>query len=447
MKTWLKKPLAILVNETVDGRGGIVIENNKILEIIALGESPKSSIDQTIDISEQVILPGLINTHHHFYQTLTRAYPDALNKELFAWLKSLYPVWAGLTEEMIHVSTRLAGVELLLSGCTTAADHHYIFPEAAREALDVQVDAIKEVGLRATLTRGSMSLGEDEGGLPPRNTIQTEDAILADCDRVIDKYHDANEGSMLQVALAPCSPFSVTENLMKDTAILADEKNVRLHTHLAETHDENEFCLKLFGVRPVDYLERVGWMSDKTWLAHGIHFNDDEIKRLGNAGVAVTHCPSSNMILGSGQCPTLDLEKAGSPVGLGVDGSASNDCSNLIQEVRQALMLQRLRYGSAAVTHFDAYRWVTKGSAQCIGRNDIGEIAIGKQADLALFKLDEARFSGAGDPLAALLLCGAVKADAVMVAGQWKVKDGELIDTDLNQLIAEHTVAAHRLTH
>ena len=447
MKTWLKKPLAILVNETVDGRGGIVIENNKILEIIALGESPKTSIDQTIDVSEQVILPGLINTHHHFYQTLTRAYPDALNKELFAWLKSLYPVWAGLTEEMIHVSTRLAGVELLLSGCTTAADHHYIFPEAAREALDVQVDAIKEVGLRATLTRGSMSLGEDEGGLPPRNTIQTEDAILADCDRVIDKYHDASEGSMLQVALAPCSPFSVTENLMKDTAILADEKNVRLHTHLAETHDENEFCLKLFGVRPVDYLERVGWMSDKTWLAHGIHFNDDEIKRLGNARVAVTHCPSSNMILGSGQCPTLDLEKAGSPIGLGVDGSASNDCSNLIQEVRQALMLQRLRYGSAAVTHFDAYRWVTKGSAQCIGRNDIGEIAIGKQADLALFKLDEARFSGAGDPLAALLLCGAVKADAVMVAGQWKVKDGELIDTDLNQLIAEHTVAAHRLTH
>ena len=454
MKTWLKNPLAILINENAnsdvskkDGRGGIVIENDKILEIIALGANPSTPVDQTIDASEQVILPGLINTHHHFYQTLTRAYPDALNKELFAWLKSLYPVWAGLTEEMIHVSTRLAGVELLLSGCTTAADHHYIFPEAAREALDVQVDAIKEVGLRATLTRGSMSLGEDDGGLPPRNTIQTEDAILVDCDRVIDKYHDAKEGSMLQVALAPCSPFSVTENLMKDTAILAKEKNVRLHTHLAETHDENEFCLKLFGVRPVDYLERVGWMSNKTWLAHGIHFNDDEIKRLGKAGVAVTHCPSSNMILGSGQCPTLDLEKAGSPVGLGVDGSASNDCSNLIQEVRQALMLQRLRYGSAAVTHFDAYRWATQGSAQCIGRDDIGQIAVGKQADLALFKLDEARFSGAGDPLAALLLCGAVKADAVMVAGEWKVKDGELVDTDLNQLIAEHTAAAHVLTH
>ncbi len=446
MKTWLKNPLAILVDVITDARGGLVIEDDKILELVPLGAEPSTTVDLTLDASEHVILPGLINTHHHFYQTLTRAHPDAINKELFAWLKSLYPVWAGLTEEMIHVSTRLAGVELLLSGCTTAADHHYIFPETAREALDIQVDAINSVGIRATLTRGSMSLGEDEGGLPPRNTIQTEDAILADCERVIDQYHDASEGSMLQVALAPCSPFSVTEDLMKESAVLARKKNVRLHTHLAETHDENEFCLKLFGVRPVDYLERVGWMSDDVWLAHGIHFTDEEIVRLGKAGVAVTHCPSSNMILGSGQCPILDLEKAGSPVGLGVDGSASNDCSNLIQEVRQALMLQRLRYGSAAITHFDAFRWVTKGSAQCIGRDDIGEIDVGKQADLALFKLDEARFSGAGDPLAALLLCGASKADAVMVAGEWKVKDGELVDTDLNELIAEHTAAAKVLT-
>ena len=447
MKTWLKNPLAILLDDSKDARGGIVVEHEKIIELIALGAEPSTSVDSIIDASDHVILPGLINTHHHFYQTLTRAHPNAINKELFAWLKSLYPVWAGLTEEMIHVSTRLAGVELLLSGCTTAADHHYIFPETAREALDIQVNAIESVGIRATLTRGSMSLGEDEGGLPPRNTIQSEDAILADCDRVIDQYHDSSEGSMLQVALAPCSPFSVTEDLMKESATLAREKKVRLHTHLAETHDENEFCLKIFGVRPVDYLERVGWMSDDVWLAHGIHFNDEEIVRLGKAGVAVTHCPSSNMILGSGQCPTLDLEKAGSPVGLGVDGSASNDCSNLIQEVRQALMLQRLRYGSEAITHFDAYRWVTKGSAQCIGRDDIGEIAVGKQADLALFKLDEARFSGSGDPLAALLLCGANKADAVMVAGEWKVRDGELTDTDLQALIAEHTAAARVLTH
>ena len=446
MKTWIKKPLSILVEDGTDARGGIVITNNKITEILALGEEPSVQVDQVFDASEHVVLPGLINTHHHFYQTLTRAFPDALNKELFPWLKSLYPVWAGLTEELIHVSTRLASVELLLSGCTTAADHHYIFPEAAREALDIQVDAMKSIGIRGTLTRGSMSLGEDDGGLPPRNTIQTEDAILADCDRVINEYHDASEGSMMQVALAPCSPFSVTEDLMKESAVLAREKNVRLHTHLAETFDENDFCLKVFGVRPVDYLERVGWMADDVWLAHGIHFNDEEIIRLGKAGVGVTHCPSSNMVLGSGQCKTLDLERAGSPVGLGVDGSASSDCSNLIQEVRQAMLLQRLRYGSAGVTHFDAFRWATKGSARCLGRDDIGEIAVGKQADLALFKLDEIRFSGSGDPLAALLLCGAHKADHVMVAGEWKVKNGEATDLDLAGLLAEHGKATKVLT-
>ena len=449
MIIWLKNPLAILIvgssSKYADASGGVVIDDDKIIELIARGQKPSTPADQVFDASEYVVLPGLINTHHHFYQTLTRAFPAALDKELFAWLKSLYPVWAGLTEEMIHVSTRLAGVELLLSGCTTAADHHYIFPEAARDALDVQVDAIKSVGIRATLTRGSMSLGEDQGGLPPRNTIQTEDAILADCERVIGKYHNANEGSMMQVALAPCSPFSVTESLMKQSAVLAKDKSVRLHTHLAETHDENEFCIKSFGVRPVDYLERVGWMSDNVWLAHGIHFNDEEISRLGKAGVGVAHCPSSNMVLGSGQCRTLDLEQAGSPVGLGVDGSASSDCSNLIQEVRQAMLLQRLHYGSAAVSHFDAYRWVSKGSARCLGRDDIGEIAVGKQADLALFKLDEIRFSGAGDPLAALLLCGAHKADRVMIAGEWKVIDGDAIDIDLAQLMAEHDKATKAL--
>ena len=445
MKIWIKNPLSILINDDKDARGGVVICDNKTTEVLALGEEPSEQIDQVFDASEHVVLPGLINTHHHFYQTLTRAFPDALNKELFPWLKSLYPVWARLTEEMIHVSTRLASVELLLSGCTTAADHHYIYPEAAREALDIQVDAIESIGIRATLTRGSMSLGEDEGGLPPRNTIQTEDAILNDCNRVINQYHNASEGSMMQVALAPCSPFSVTESLMKESAVLAREKNVRLHTHLAETFDENDFCLKVFGVRPVDYLERVGWMADDVWLAHGIHFNDEEIARLGKAGVGITHCPSSNMVLGSGQCKTLDLEKAGSPVGLGVDGSASSDCSNLIQEVRQAMLLQRLHYGSAGVTHFDAFRWATKGSADCLGRDDIGEIAVGKQADLALFKLDEIRFSGVGDPLAALLLCGAHTADRVMVAGKWKVKDGEAVDIDLVELMAEHTKATKEL--
>lgn len=445
MRIWLKNPLALFIDDAVDGRGGIVVENSTITEVVARGGQPSGKVDRIFDASGHVIVPGLINTHHHFYQTLTRACPVALNKELFPWLKSLYPVWAGLTEEMIHVSTRLAAVELLLSGCTTAADHHYIFPEAAREALDIQIDAIQQIGIRATLTRGSMSLGEDDGGLPPRNTIQDEDAILVDCERVIDRYHDAQEGSMLQIALAPCSPFSVTEDLMKQSAQLARAKKVRLHTHLAETDDETDFCIELFGVRPVDYLERVGWMADDVWLAHGIHFNDEEITRLGKAGVGISHCPSSNMMLGSGQCPTRDLENAGCPVGLGVDGSASNDCSNMIQEVRQALMLQRLRYGSSGITHFDVLRWATQGSARCLGRNDIGKIAPGKQADLALFKLDETRFSGAGDPLAALLLCGAYKADYVMVAGEWKVEDGQLTGVDLSKLLREHDKAAQAL--
>ena len=445
MKTWLKNPLACLTDNSINAQGGIVVQKNQIIEIVSLGNQPSEPVDHIFDASKHVILPGLINTHHHFYQTLTRAYPDALNKELFPWLKSLYPVWAGLTEEMIHVSTQVAATELLLSGCTTAGDHHYVFPEAAREALDVQVDAIQQIGIRGALTRGSMSLGEDQGGLPPRNTIQTEDAILADCERVIKEYHDAGEGSMMTVALAPCSPFSVTEDLMKESAALARKHGVRLHTHLAETFDENDFCIKVFGVRPVDYLERVDWMADDVWLAHGIHFNDEEITRLGKAGVGVTHCPSSNMVLGSGQCRTLELEEAGSPVGLGVDGSASADCSNLIQEARQALLLQRLRYGAAEVTHFDAYRWATKGSAACLGRSDIGEIAVGKQADLALFKLDEIRFSGSGDPLAALLLCGAHHADRVMIAGEWRVTDGEVIDLDLEQLKSRHEKARKML--
>jgi len=445
MKLWLKNPLAVLVSKGVDAGGGLVIEDDRIIEILPAGSRPSTEAKHIFDGSAHVVLPGLINTHHHCYQTLTRACPAALNKELFPWLKSLYPIWAGLSEEMIHVSTRLAAAELLLSGCTTTVDHHYIFPKTAQQALDIQVDAIGQIGIRAVLTRGSMSLGEDQGGLPPRNTIQDEDTILADCERVIGRYHDPAPGSMLQIALAPCSPFSVSEELMRETARLARTNKVRLHTHLAETRDENDFCLKQFGLRPVDYLERVGWMNNDVWLAHGIHFTDEEIIRLGRAGVGICHCPSSNMILGSGQCRTLDLEQAGCPVGLGVDGSASNDCSNMMQEVRQALLLQRLRYGSAGVSHYDALRWATRGSAACLGREDIGEIAVDKQADLALFTLDEPRFSGAGDPLAALILCGAHRADYVMVAGRWKVEKGKLVGVDLAQLLTEHGAKAQLL--
>ncbi len=431
-RIWIKNPLDSL-EETY--AGGIVIQGRIISELIPAGGEPNQPVDEVVDAREHVLIPGLINGHHHFYQTLTRAFPAALNKELFPWLQSLYPVWAGLTPEMIATSTQIALAELLLSGCTTASDHHYLFPDGLENAIDIQIEQARKLGIRVHLTRGSMSLGEDQGGLPPRTTIQTDEQILEDSLRLIKTYHDHNDGAMARVALAPCSPFSVSEELMKATADLAKAQNVRLHTHLAETHDETDFCIKMFGVRPVDYLERVGWLNDRTWLAHGIHFNDEEIKRLGGAGVGVAHCPSSNMILASGQCPTLDLQAAGSPVGIGVDGSASNDGSNMIGEVRQALLLQRLRYGASKITHQKAFDWATKGTAGCLGRDDIGEIAVGKQADIAMFKLDEIRFAGSGTPLAALLLCGASQADKVMVAGQWRVLDGAVVGLDIEALM------------
>ncbi len=444
-RIWIKDPLAILVDSKVNAEAGLVIEGDTLVELVACGASPAEPVDQIVDAREHVVLPGLINTHHHFYQTLTRAYPDALNKELFPWLKTLYPLWAGLEPEMLASATRLAMAELMLSGCTLAADHHYLFPEGMENAIDVQVAEANKLGMRAMFTRGSMSLGEDDGGLPPQTTVQTEQQILDDSERLIKQYHQRNDGAMIQIALAPCSPFSVTPEIMKASAALSEAFDVRLHTHLAETLDEEAFCQQRFGMRTVDYLESVGWLNNRTWLAHGIHFDNEEINRLGGAGVGVCHCPTSNMMLASGIARCKELEAAGSPVGLGVDGSASNDGSNMIMEVRQALYLQRLRYGSAGVTHFDAYRWATQGSARVLGRSDVGELAVGKQADLAMFKLDELRFSGSHDPLAALLLCGAHKADRVMIAGKWTVKEGTIVGLDPDALIAEHTRLAKTL--
>ncbi|MDA0107942.1 8-oxoguanine deaminase [Vibrio sp. La 4.2.2] len=442
---WIKNPLAIYTGTTEDSGGGIVVQGSRIVELVASNQEPTTTITAVIDASQHVVTPGLVNAHHHFYQTLTRAYPDALNKELFHWLKSLYPVWANLDEEMMSVATELALVELLLSGCTTASDHHYLIPTGLEHAIDLQVEAAQKLGIRAIFTRGSMSLGEDDGGLPPRHTIQTEQTIVDDSLRLINSYHQRDDGAMTQIALAPCSPFSVTTDLMKETARIAKNESVMTHTHLCETLDEEDFCLEKFGMRPVDYLEDVGWLNERTWLAHGIHFNSEEIRRLGKAEVGISHCPTSNMMLASGICKNNELEKAGVKVGLGVDGSASNDGSNLIAEVRMAMYLQRLRYGSNNVTHFDALRWATSGSARAMGRTDIGELSVGKQADIAMFKLDDIRFSGSHDPLAALLLCGAQQADRVMVAGQWRVHDGAVMGVDMPQLIERHKAAALRL--
>jgi len=439
---WIKNPLAVWTANDHNADGGLVICNDRIVELVPAGRTPTLKIDSTMDASGCVVIPGLINCHHHFYQTLTRAFPTALNKELFDWLVSLYPVWANLTEQAISVSSELALTELLLSGCTTAADHHYVFSDKTQYAIDRQVEAANKVGIRALLTRGSMSLGKDQGGLPPNEVVQSAELILQDSQRLIDSYHQRDAGAMVQIALAPCSPFSVTTELMIESAKLARANKVQLHTHLAETEDENAFCIEMFGLRPLDYLESVNWLSDDVWLAHGIHFNDAEIKRLGAAKTAISHCPSSNMVLASGLCPAKDLRQAGSPVGLGVDGSASNDCSNMMQEVRQAFMLQRLKYGSSEITHTDALHLGTKGGAALMRRTDIGELAVGKQADIAMFNLDEPRFAGSGDPVAALVLCGAHKAEHVMVNGQWKVSNGDLVNGDINQLMAKQKTVA-----
>lgn len=445
MRLWIKQPLALFTATAEPAPGGLVVEQGRIVELLAAGQAPAAPVDEVFDAREHVVLPGLINTHHHFYQTLTRAWAPVVNQPLFPWLKALYPVWARLTPDQLALATRVALAELLLSGCTTAADHHYLFPGGLEAAIDVQVAVVESLGLRAMLTRGSMSLGEAEGGLPPQSTVQDGGAILDDSERLIQRYHQRGEGARIQIALAPCSPFSVTPEIMRASAALAEYHDVRLHTHLAETLDEENFCLQRFGMRTVDYLDNVGWLGPRTWLAHGIHFDEEEIARLGAAGTGICHCPSSNMRLASGICPTLDLEAAGAPVGLGVDGSASNDASNLILEARQALYLQRLRYGAAEVTPERALGWATRGSARLLGRADLGELAVGRQADLALFRLDELRFSGSHDPLAALLLCGADRADRVMVGGRWRVVDGQIEGLDLAGLIADHRQAARRL--
>ncbi|MGO9774668.1 MAG: 8-oxoguanine deaminase [Roseiarcus sp.] len=439
MRTWIKDPFAIFAE---GAERGLVVEDRRIAEVVAKGCESAAPVDAVFDASRHVLLPGLVNTHHHFFQTLTRAHPAAINRDLFPWLMALYPIWARLKPRHLRLAARLALSELLLSGCTTAADHHYLFPRGLEDAVDIEVEEARALGMRMTVTRGSMNRSQKDGGLPPDSVVQDADAILADSQRVLKLFHDSRPGALIRVALAPCSPFSIDKRLMAETAALAERWDCQLHTHLCETKDEERFCLGMYGVRPVDLLEETGWMSKRTWLAHGVHFNPEEIGRLGRAGVGVCHCAASNMVLASGICPTCELEAAGAPVGLGVDGSASNDSSNMMEALRHALMIGRLRYGAAKVSHLDVLRWASEGSARCLGRDDVGRIAPGLQADLALFTLDEPRFSGAHDPLAALVLCGAHRADRVMVKGAWRVVDGAPVGLDLAALIAEHREAA-----
>ena len=366
-----------------------------------------------------VVLPGLVNTHHHLYQTRTRAWRTAVDSELFPWLRTLYPVWARLGDDDFHRAAVVGCQELLRSGCTLTTDHHYLFPRAASpHLLDIIIDAAMQTGIRFHPTRGSMSRSVKDGGLPPDDVVQDADTILADCERAIARWHDPRPGAAVRIALAPCSPFSVDPDLMRRTAELARRHGVRLHTHLAETRDENDYCLEVYGRRPVDFLDSVGWLGPDVWLAHGIWFDEAEIARLGAAGTGIAHCPSSNMRLGSGICRVRDLRRAGCPVGLAVDGSASNDSSNLLAELRQTLLLHRVLGGAAAMTVQEVLEMATLDGARCLGREDVGAVEPGRACDLAVFDLEAIGYDGADDPVAALLLCHPEPARATIVGGK-----------------------------
>jgi cytosine/adenosine deaminase-related metal-dependent hydrolase len=443
--------------------GGLFIRDGFIEQVGPTSSLPTTA-DETLDLRGHILLPGLVNTHHHFYQTLTRAVPAAQDANLFNWLKTLYPIWARLTPDDIFISTQTALSELALSGCTTASDHLYLFPNGSK--LDDEVAAASEIGLRLHASRGSMSLGESKGGLPPDSVVDTEESILKDSQRLIQKYHDAKPGAMVQIVLAPCSPFSVTGELMKQSAKMAREYGVHLHTHLAETEDEEQFCLQKFGHRPVGYMQAVDWVGNDVWFAHSIWVNEEEIGVFARHQCGVAHCPTSNMRLASGIAPIKEYRKAGVNVGLGVDGSASNDGSHLLAEVRQAMLLARLKEGitgfsltptplpnsgegqgvRALMTAREALHLGTRGGAAVLGRNDIGSLEVGKCADFFAVNLDRLDYAGAQhDPVSAVVFCQPVRVDYTVVGGKFIVKEGQLVTVDERQLVEKHNNASKRL--
>ncbi|MCH8928935.1 MAG: 8-oxoguanine deaminase [Candidatus Marinimicrobia bacterium] len=428
-----------LLTVTMDDELGD-IKNGWVLvkdgEINSVGDGSYPVADKTVNASGMILLPGFINTHHHMFQTLTRNIPGTQNAYLFDWLQTLYDVWGELSEEAIYVSAQVAAAELILSGCTTSSDHLYLFPsEASNKLIDKEIEAVSSLGLRFHPTRGSMSLGKSSGGLPPDYIVQTEEEIIDDSIRLIEKYHDAEPHSMLRIALAPCSPFSVTQNLMKKSRELADKYKVRLHTHLAETLEEEKFCLDIHGLRPVEFAESLGWLGEDVWLAHAVHLNDDEIQKLSDTKTGVAHCPTSNMRLGSGIAPIAKMLDAGVKISIAVDGSASNDSSNMLSELRQALLVPRLR-DDRWLTAREIMRMSTVGGAQILGRDDIGVIKIGASADLILFDLSDISYAGAkSDPLAALLFCsGNQRVSWSMINGRIVVEDGQILDLNLVEI-------------
>ncbi len=423
--------------------GGLFVRDN-VIEQVGPTEALPPTADRVIDARDWIVLPGLVNTHHHLYQTLTRALPGAQNAKLFDWLRTLYPIWAGLTDEGVYVSAQVGLAELILSGCTTASDHLYIFPNDAR--LDAEIEAARELGMRFHPCRGSMSLGASKGGLPPDSVVEDEAAILRDCERVVDAYHQAERYGMCRIVVAPCSPFSVTEGLMRESAAWARTRSLTLHTHVAETLDEEQFCLKKFGCRPVDYMHKLDWMGPDVWFAHAVCLNENEVARMAETGTGVAHCPSSNMRLGSGIAPIREMLDAGVKVGLAVDGSASNDGSHMLAEARQALLLQRVQKGADALAAEEALWMATRGGAAVLGRDDIGALAPGMAADFVAFDLTQLGYAGAQhDPLAALVLAAPSQVTLAVIDGRVVVEDGELVGVDLAALIARHNALSREM--
>lgn len=460
MSSLLVRHAGVLVTHDAERReivdGGLFALDGIIAQVGPTSELPDTA-DEVLDLRDHVVLPGLVNTHHHLYQTLTRAVPAAQDAPLFDWLRALYPIWARLTPEAVRVSALVGLAELALSGCTTSSDHLYLYPDGCR--IDDSIEAAREIGLRFHATRGSMSLGESRGGLPPDRCVEDEDRILRESRRAVEQFHDPSPGSMLQIGLAPCSPFSVTPDLMRETAALARSLGVRLHTHLAETLDEERFCLETVGMRPVAYMETLGWLGPDTWFAHAVHVGDAEIDAVARSGSGVAHCPTSNMRLASGIAPLRSMRAAGIRVGLGVDGSASNDGSNLLAEVRQALLLARVEVaerqrrdesgrasGGGQLSARDALELATLGGAAVLGRDDIGALAPGKCADFFAVDLRQPTFAGAlHDPVAAVVLCAPVPAAWTYVHGRPVVRAGQVATIDLPRTLEDHARIARAL--
>ena len=453
MSTTLIHHADCLVTMDADRReitdGALLIRDNVIMWVGASDQLPAEAdgAERRINARGKIILPGFVNTHHHYFQTLTRVLPGAQNAVLFDWLKTLYPIWAELTPDDVRSSTQLALLELLLSGCTTSSDHHYLWPNGSR--LDDQFEAAEGIGIRFHGARGSMSLGESQGGLPPDRIVEDEEAILRDCRRVVECYHDPAPYAMRRVVIAPCSPFSVTPDLMRQSAALARsfDAGVRLHTHLAETLDEDDYCLAHFGQRPAQYAESLNWLADDVWHAHCVHINQPEVERFARTHTGVAHCPTSNMRLASGIAPVRAMRAAGVPVGIGVDGSASNDGSHLLAEARQAMLLQRVLGDPTALSAREALELATLGGAAVLGRNDIGALAPGMAADIIGFDLSAPTYSGGAvhDPVAALVFCQPQNVDIALVNGRILVEAGQPRHLDPGLIVEHHNKAARDL--